>query len=81
MAMCLLHKAFQPALADQSHPIFFSLDRHEDWTTRSGYELYETWLKNSKEIRQDSGEAQEVVDPATPRDIKKFRDIVGFLVT
>ena len=79
--MYLLLKAFQPALADQSHQPFLSLDCHEKWTTLSGYELYETWLKNSKELRHDSGETRKLIDRATARDIKQFRDVVGFLVT
>ena len=48
--MYLPVKAFQPALADQSHRPFFSLDCHETWMTLSGYELYETWLKNSRDL-------------------------------
>jgi hypothetical protein len=49
-------------LADQSHQPFFSLDCHEKWTTLSGYELYETWLKNSKDLSQDTGHAQALID-------------------
>ncbi|EDR02648.1 uncharacterized protein LACBIDRAFT_332144 [Laccaria bicolor S238N-H82] len=71
-----LLKAFQPALADQSHQPFFSLDCHENWTTLSGYELYETWLKNSKDLSQDTGHAQALIDGATARDIKQFRDVI-----
>jgi hypothetical protein len=75
--MYLLLKALQPAVADQSHRPFFSLDCHENWTTLSGYELYETWLKTPKDQRQDTGQA--VIDSATARDIKQFRDIVSSL--
>ena len=74
-----LLKAFQPVLADQSHRLFFSLDCHETWTTVSGYELYETWLKNSKDLTQDTAHAQGLVDSATARDIRQFRDVVSFL--
>ena len=79
-ASYLLLKAFQPTLADQSHQPFFSLDFHEDWTTLSGYELYETWLKNSKDLSQDTAHAQALIDSATAHDIKQFRDIVNFLI-
>jgi len=74
-----LIKAFQPVLADPSHQPFFSLDCHETWTTVLGYELYETWLKNSKDLSQDTAHAQELVDGAIARDIKQFRDIVSLL--
>jgi hypothetical protein len=77
----LLLKAFQPALADQSHQPFFLLDCHESWTTLSDYILYETWLKNSKDLSQDSGHAQALINSATAREIKQFRDIVSFLIT
>ena len=77
--MYLLLKAFQPTLADQSHRPIFSLDCHEKWTTISGYELYETWLKNFKNLSQDSGQAQKFIDSATACDIKQFRDVVSFL--
>ena len=33
--------------------------------TRSGYEQYETWLKKSKKLRRDSGEAREVIVTST----------------
>jgi len=74
-----LLKAFQPVLADQSHQPFFSLDCHETWTTISGYELYETWLKNLKDLSQDTAHAQALVDDAAARDIKQFRDIISFI--
>ena len=77
----LLLKAFQPALADQSHRPFFSLDCHENWTTLSGFELYETWLKNAKDLSQDNGHAQALIDGATARDINQFRDVVSLLTT
>ena len=70
--MYLPVKAFQPALADQSHQPFFSLDCHEKWVMLSGYELYETWLKNSRDLSQDSGQAQELINNATARDIRQF---------
>ena len=55
-------KAFQPALADQSHRPFFSLDCHENWITPSGYELYETWVENSKDLSKDTDQAQALID-------------------
>ena len=45
----------------------------------SGYELFETWLKNSKDLSQDIGHVQALIDSATASDIKKFREIVCFL--
>ena len=76
----VLLTAFQPTLADQFHQPFFSLDCHENWMTISGYELYETWLKNSQDLSQDIGHAQALIDSATARDIKQFRAILSSLV-
>ena len=71
-------QAFQPALTDHSHRLFLSLECPETWTTHAGYELYETWLKNSKDLSKENAHAQALVDDATARDIKQFRDVVSF---
>ena len=42
-------------------------------------ELYETWLKNSASMSQDSAHGQELVDDASAKDIKKFRETVSFI--
>ena len=73
-------KAFPPALALASHKPFFSIEMFESWVSSSGYELYETWLKNSANIAQDSARGQELVDDASTRDIKKFRETVRFIL-
>ena len=52
----------------------------ESWVSPSGYELYETWLKNSANIAQDSAHGQELVDDASTKDIKKFRETVRFII-
>ena len=40
--------------------------------TLSSFELYETWLRNAKNLSQDNGHAQALIDGATARDIKQF---------
>ena len=76
-------KAFPPALALASNKPFFSIETFESWVSSSGYELYETWLKNSASIAQDSESAHglELVDNATTKDIKKFRETVRLFFT
>ena len=41
--------------------------------------VYETWLKNSKDLSQDNAHAQELVDGAIAHNIKQFQDIVSLL--
>lgn len=72
-------KAFPPALALASNQPFFSIEMFESWVSPSGYELYETWLKNSANIAQDSAHGQELVDDASTKDIKRFRETVRFI--
>ena len=72
-------KAFPSALALASHEPYFSIEMFESWVSSSGYELYDTWLKNSASISQDSTRGQELVDDASTKDIKKFREIVRFI--
>jgi hypothetical protein len=74
-------KAFPSDLALASNKPFFSLETFEFWVSSSGYELYETWLKNSASIAQDSDytRGQELVDDASTKDIKKFRETVRFI--
>jgi hypothetical protein len=57
------------------------METFESWVSSSGYELYETWLKNSASIAQDSDSThcQELVDDASTKDIKKFRETVRFI--
>ena len=69
-------KAFPPQLALASNQPFFSIETFESWVSSSGYELYETWLKNSASMAQDSARGQDLVDNATAKDIKKFRETV-----
>ena len=52
----------------------------ESWVSSSRYELYETWLKNSESIAQDSARGEELVDNASAKDIKKFRETVRFIL-
>jgi hypothetical protein len=70
-------KAFQPVVADQFYRPFFSLECHKTWTTVSGYEFYKTWLKNSKNLSQDTSHAQVLIDGAAACNIKQFQDIVS----
>ena len=72
-------KAFPPALALASNQPYFSIETFESWVSSSGYELYETWLKNSASMSQDSAHGQELVDDASAKDIKKFRETVSFI--
>ena len=77
--------AFPPALALPSNKPFFSLETYESWVSSSGYELYETWLKNSENIAQDSdsttqARGQELVDNASTKDVKEFRGTVRFIL-
>ena len=72
-------KAFPPALALASHEPHFSIEMFESWVSSSGYELYDTWLKNSASISQDPARGQELVDDASTKDIKKFRETVRFI--
>jgi hypothetical protein len=71
---------FPPALALASNQPFFSLETFESWVSSSGYELYETWLKNSASMAQDSVRGQELVDDASAKDIKNFRETVRFIL-
>ena len=59
-----------------SHVPFFSLEFPEDWVSDSGYELYETWLKNANNISLDLG-SNDRVGIATLGEIKKYRDVVS----
>jgi hypothetical protein len=84
IALKKILKAFPPALALASNQPFFSIEKFESWVSSSGYELYETWLKNSANIAQDSASArasgQDLVDDASTKDIKKFRETVRFTI-
>ena len=51
----------------------------EFWVSSSGYELYETWLKNSADIAQDSARGQELINEVSIKDIKNFRETVRFI--
>ena len=73
-------KAFPAAVALASNQPFFSIEMFESWVSSSGYELYETWLKNSESIAQDSARGEELVDNASAKDIKKFRETVRFIL-
>jgi hypothetical protein len=73
-------KAFPPALALASNQPFFSIENFESWVSSSGYELYETWLKNSASMAQDSARGQELLDDASAKDIKNFRGTVIFIL-
>ena len=83
MAMYLL-LAFQPASSCPcwSIPSIIFLTQLP-WGLDDTFWLWAVWnlAQKLQEIRQNSGEARELVDSATPRDIKIFWDIVGFLVT
>ena len=69
-----------PALTLASNKPFFSIEIFESWVSSSGYELYETWLKKSASIAQDSAGAQELVNDASTKDIKKFFEMVIFIL-
>ena len=56
------------------------METFESWVSPSGYELYETWLKNSASITQDSAHGQELVDDVSAKDIKIFCETVRFIV-
>ena len=58
----------------------FSIETFESWVSSSGYELYETWLKNSASLTQDSAHGQELVDDASAKDIKIFRETVRLIL-
>ena len=73
-------KAFPPTLALPSNQPFFSIETFESWVSSSGYELYDTWLKNSATIAQDSARGQELVDNASAKNIKKFRETVRIIL-
>ena len=72
-------KAFPPVLTLASNQPFFSIEMFEFWVSSSGYELYETWLKNSVDIAQDSARGQELINEVSIKDIKNFRETVRFI--
>ena len=75
-------KAFPPALTFASNKPFLSIENFKSCvsSSESGYELYETWLKNSASIAQDSTHGQELVNDASTKDIKTFCEMVIFIV-
>ena len=62
-----------------SNQPYFSIEMFESWVSHSGYELYETWLKNSANIALNFARGQELVDDASTKDIIKFCETVRFI--